>query len=280
MSSVTPAMVKTLRTRTGAGLMDCKKALGETGGDIDAAIDWLRKKGTLKAAAKAGRASHEGLVALAVEGGRGALAELNCETDFVARNDDFRQAARGLAELALKEDGELETLLQANWPDSSEKAGEHITALAAKLGENIQAGRIARIKVEGGVLGAYLHNRMDDQTGRIAVLAAMKGGDEKMAGQIAMHIAAAQPIAVKAEDIPPAVLEREKSVLEAQAREEGKPEAIAAKIVEGRLARFRKEQVLLEQDFVVDDSKSVGKVLGDAEITGFLRFAVGEDAPA
>ncbi len=280
MVSVTPSMVKALRERTGAGLMDCKQALAANEGGMEAAIDWLRQKGRVKAASKAARTAGEGVIALAIKGNQGALLELNSETDFVSRNKVFREAAVSLAQLALTHE-DSESLKQAAHP-SGEKVEQYLTGLAAKLGENIILRRLARLSVSKGVLGGYIHGGEGGDCGRIGVLAALEGageGEKSLARQIAMHIAASNPLAVRAEDIDASLLERERTVLEAQAREEGKPENIISKMVEGRLARFRKENVLLDQAFIVDEDKSVSQAIKQAgvSVSGFVRLASGEE---
>lgn len=277
MMEVSAQSVKMLRTRTGAGMMDCKSALAECSGDMEASIDWLRKKGYAKMAKKSDRQAQEGLVALATENSIGAIIELSSETDFVARNEEFNQAAQSLAELALVKRGDLAS---AELPNGKGLVEDYVRDLASKLGENISLKRTKFLAApEGGLICSYLHNKQGKKAGKVGVLVALKKGDEEIGRQIAMHISAARPLAVSKEDISLDLIERERSVLLAQAKEEGKPEDIAKKIVEGRLRKFYNEVALLEQEFVLDDDLTISKLLAEknAEVESFLCFALGED---
>jgi elongation factor Ts len=280
-------MVKDLRDKTGAGMMDCKAALGETDGDMEAAIDWLRKKGISKAAKKAGRAAAEGLVGVAVGKGAGALVEVNAETDFVARNEEFKSFVKAAADLALKEGGDLAKLLAAKHGGSTVQ--QTLTELVAKIGENMSVRRTVALSVNPGVVAAYVHNATSPELGKIGVLVALKSsGDEAklsaLAKQIAMHIAAASPLALTPEHLSKDVVERERNVQWELARQSGKPDAVIEKMMEGRMRKFYEETVLLSQTFVIDGETQVGKVIEKAgkdlgapiTVEGFVRFQVGE----
>ncbi len=286
--TITAGMVKDLRDKTGAGMMDCKGALAETQGDIEAAIDLLRKKGLAKAAKKGGRIAADGLIGLAVAGGKGAIVEVNSETDFVARGDQFQAFVRTVSELALKVDGDLDRVLAASIPGGGTTA-EALTNLIAKLGENMSIRRTAGLSVSPGVVASYIHNAIGPDLGKIGVLVALEssGDQAKVAAlgkQIAMHIAAASPLALSPGDLPAAVVARERAIYADQARESGKPDNVIEKMVEGRLRKFYEEQVLLSQTFVIDGETQVGKVLENAskelgtkvQVKSFLRFQVGE----
>ena len=289
MANITASMVKELRDMTGAGMMDCKNALGETSGDMEAAVDWLRTKGLAKAAKKAGRVASEGLVGVAVDAGAGALVEVNSETDFVARNEEFKGFVKRAAELALEAGGDAEKLLSTPVESGGTSVSDTLTALVAKIGENMSVRRAAALAVKPGVVATYVHNATSPELGKIGVLVALRSeaDTEKLQAlgkQIAMHVAAAAPIALSAAHVPADVAARERAIFAEQARESGKPENIIEKMVEGRMRKFYQESVLLEQVFVIDGETPVGKVvekagkeLGSAvEIVGFLRYAVGE----
>jgi elongation factor Ts len=270
--------VKELRDRTGAGMMECKKALEETGGDMEAAIDLLRSKGAAKAAKRAGRAATEGTLASHVEDGVGALVELNCETDFVARTDDFRALARQLAEHVAKHATELdgaaggEAVQDQPLMSDGPSVGDVVTEVAAKTGERIVVHRVARFQAESGRVGSYVH-----MTGKIGVLVELGGAaDEELARDVAMHVAAARPLAVSGAEIPPEVVDRERAVYLEQVRQEGKPEAIQEKIVEGKLQKFYKEQALIDQPFVKDPDRTIGQLVGEVGVRRFVRFELGE----
>jgi elongation factor Ts len=289
MTEITAAMVKDLRGKTGAGMMDCKKALAESGGDLEAAIDWLRTKGLAAAAKRAGQVAAEGLVAVALADGAGAVVEVNAETDFVARNEVFQELVRGVLAAALAEDGDLERILASGYADSGHSVRDQITQAAATIGENIGLRRAAKLAVDSGVVSSYVHAAVTPGMGRIGVLVALSSsGDQESLGalgkQLAMHIAASSPSAVAIADLDPAVVERERAVLTEQARDSGRPEDIVAKMVEGRLRKFYQETVLLEQTFAIDGETKVADVIeaaakeagGAIEVTGFARFALGE----
>lgn len=286
--TITAGMVKDLRDKTGAGMMDCKSALAETSGDIEAAIDLLRKKGLAKAAKKGGRIAADGLIGLAVSSGKGAIVEVNSETDFVARGEQFQAFVRNVSELALKADGDLNRLLAASFPGGGTTA-EALTNLIAKLGENMSIRRSAGVSVSPGVVASYVHNAIGPDLGKIGVLVALDSSADgakllALGKQLAMHIAAASPIALSAADVPADMVARERAIYADQARESGKPANVIEKMVEGRLRKFYEEQVLLSQTFVIDGEMQVGKVLENAakdfgtkvQIKSFLRFQVGE----
>ena len=271
--AITAAMVKELRDKTGAGMMDAKKALTESGGDMEAAVDWLRTKGLAKAAKKAGRTAAEGLVGVAVEGGKGVAVEVNSETDFVAKNEEFQQMVGDFARAALKA-GDLEALKASDLGGKSVE--ERLTDAIARIGENMTLRRMA--SVEGESVASYVHNAAAPGMGQIGVLVALKGADNGIGKQIAMHVAAASPAALSEADLDPAVLERERAVLTEQARESGKPEQVIEKMIAGRMRKFLSEVTLLGQSFVIDPDKTVAEAAKEAgvEIVGFVRMAVGE----
>ena len=287
MAQITAALVKTLRDKTGAGMMDCKKALTESAGDIDDAVDWLRKNGLAAAAKKAGRVAAEGLIAVATEGNRGALVEINAETDFVGRNDDFQNFVRDVAGIALETDGTVDSLGEAKMGEGT--VASQLTDLIARIGENMSLRRVERLSVESGTVGSYVHNSVAPGLGRIGVLVGLESSDgseslDRFARQLAMHVAAASPQWTAIEGIDSAALDRERTVLTEQARASGRPENIIEKMVEGRLKKFYEESVLLEQTFVIDGeskiSKAVDALAGEigapVSITGFHRFMLGE----
>jgi elongation factor Ts len=289
MAEITASLVKALRDKTNAGMMDCKKALTETGGDIEAAVDWLRKKGLSAAAKRSGRVASEGLIGLSVEGGRGALVEVNSETDFVARNTLFREFVAGVATLARTIGGDLDTLKAAEWPGSGRNVGAEVTHLAATIGENITLRRVASVDAPNGLVASYMHSAAAPGLGRIGVLVAVEADTDgallaDLGKKLAMHVAAANPIAVTRDELPADALERERAVLVEQARASGKPEAVIQKMVEGRLGKFYEEVCLLEQAFVMDPQtrisallEAAGKELGTpVRIGRFVRFALGE----
>jgi elongation factor Ts len=286
--TITAGMVKDLREKTGAGMMDCKGAHAETSGDIEAAIDLLRKKGLAKAAKKGGRIAADGLIGLAISNGKGAIVEVNSETDFVARGDGFQAFVREVSKLALTADGDLDRLLASSFPGGGTTA-EALTNLIAKLGENMSIRRSSGLSVSPGVVASYIHNATGPDLGKIGVLVAVEssGDPAKVAAlgkQIAMHIAAASPIGVSAADVPAGVVARERAIFAEQARESGKPANVIEKMVEGRLRKFYEEQVLLQQTFVIDGETQVNKVLENVskelgtkvQVKSFLRFQVGE----
>ena len=291
MANITAALVKELREKTGAGMMDCKKALQENDGDLEAAVDWLRTKGLAKAAKKAGRVAAEGLVAVAVgDGGKqAALVEVNSETDFVARNDQFQSLVGNVASLALEANGDLDALQGKTMPDAGKPVSDFITEAVATIGENISLRRTAALSVNQGAVAAYIHNQVVPGQGKIGVIAALESsGDtaklEALGKQLAMHIAAVNPLALDKDSLDPAVVEKERAVLMEQARESGKPENIIEKMVEGRIRKFYEDVALLSQTFVVDGETKIEQVLKNAEgdvgapvqLTGFVRYELGE----
>jgi len=289
MAEITAALVKELREKTGAGMMDCKKALTETGGDVEAAVDWLRKKGLAAAAKKSGRVAAEGLVAIATDGGVGAVVEINSETDFVARNETFQAFADTAAKLALQGPDSADALLAADYPGSGQPVSEELTKLIATIGENMVLRRVARLTVEPGVVTSYVHNQTAPGLGKIGVLVALKsdGDAERLQAfgkQIAMHVAAAAPQALSPQDVDQSALDRERSVLAEQAKASGKPAEIIEKMVEGRLRKYYEEICLLEQVFVIDTEHKVKKAVelfakelgSPVEIAGFVRMQLGE----
>jgi elongation factor Ts len=289
MATITAALVKELRDKTGAGMMDCKQALTETGGDTEAAVDWLRTKGLAKAAKKAGRVAAEGLVGVAVDGTNGAVVEINSETDFVARHEKFQEMVSKIADLALGAEGDTEKLASMTFPGSDKNVGDYITDMVGTIGENMSLRRTAMASVSNGVVASYVHNAATQGLGKIGVIVGLEseGSADQLNAigkQVAMHIAASSPLAVTTEDLDPAVVERERAVLVEQARESGKPEDIIEKMVDGRIRKFYEEVVLLSQTFVIDGENTVEKALKAAEgdigapvaVTGFVRFELGE----
>ena len=287
MANITATMVKDLRDKTGAGMMDCKSALAETNGDMDQAIDWLRKKGLSKAAKKAGRVAAEGLIGVALDKNSGALVEVNAETDFVARNDQFKDFVKSAAKLGLEADGDVEKLL--NKKMGADTVDATLKELVAKIGENMNVRRATAISVNPGVVASYVHNASGPELGKIGVLVALKStgdADKLMAlgKQIAMHIAAANPLALTPEHLSKEVIEHERAIQADIARQSGKPENVIEKMLEGRMRKFYEESVLLNQIFVIDGETPVGKVVEKAakdigaliEVEGFVRYQVGE----
>jgi elongation factor Ts len=286
--SISASMVKELRDKTGAGMMDCKSALTETGGNVEAAVDWLRAKGLSKAAKKAGRVAAEGLIGVASRGDKAVMVEVNSETDFVARNADFQKLVTDVAQAALATDGSLAAVQAAKLADGK-TVDDAIKAAVGTIGENMTLRRVALVSAPGGSVASYVHSAVAPGLGKIGVLVGLKstGSAEKLAGvgrQVAMHVAAANPLAVRVEELDPEVLARERAVYAEQARESGKPEAIIEKMVEGRVRKFYEEVVLLSQAFVVDTEKTVAQALkaaegdvgGPVEVTEFVVFRLGE----
>lgn len=271
--AITATLVKQLRDSTGAGMMDAKKALTETNGDMEAAVDWLRTKGLAKAAKKAGRIAAEGLVGVKVVGGVGVVVEVNSETDFVGKNAEFQGMVTDITAAAIAV-ADTEALLSADLDGKS--VSDVVTAKIATIGENMSVRRMA--KIEGDVVGSYIHTAAADGLGRIGVLVALKGGDEGVAKQIAMHVAATNPASLSEADMDQAVVEREKAVLTEQARESGKPDAVIEKMIFGRMKKFFSEVTLVNQAFVMNPDITVGQAAKDAgaEILGFVRMEVGE----
>jgi len=289
MADVTPQMVKDLREKTGAGMMDCKKALAETSGDMEGAIDWLRKKGLSQAAKKSGRVAAEGLVGVATEGAAGAALEVNAETDFVARNETFQGFVEAATKLTVGTKGDAEKLKTVAYPGESRNVGEQLTHLIATIGENMNIRRAAYLSVGEGVVTSYIHTAAKPGMGKIGVLVALESAGDKeklnaLGKQIAMHVAAAKPDFLNVEAVDPAVLEREKSIYRDQAIASGKPADIVEKMLTGRVRKYYEEVVLLEQAYIMDDKSKVSQVVEKAgkemgtpvKLTGFVRFALGE----
>ncbi len=292
MAEITAALVKELREKSGAGMMDCKKALTETGGDIEAGMDWLRTKGLSKAAKKADRVAAEGLIAIALRtegaGMTGVAVEVNAETDFVARNEKFQAAARAVARTALDVEGGVDKLADAK-TEGGETVNEMLTTLIATIGENMTARRMARFVVGEGVVAAYVHNAVAPDLGRIGVLVALQSSADhdnltEMGRKIGMHIAATSPLSLSVDDIDPAAVERERAIFSEQAQASGKPPQVIEKMVEGRIRKFYEEVVLLKQAFVMNPDQTIeqfvaeqAKALGSPiALTGFVRLALGE----
>lgn len=288
MAEITASLVKELREKTGAGMMDCKKALGEVAGDLEAAIDWLRTKGLAAAAKKAGRVAAEGLVGVASSGKAGAAVEINAETDFVARNDKFQDLVKNTTEIAVQSNHTDASLKSAAYPTGG-TVEEAITQLIAVIGENMSLRRVKRLEVSQGVVATYMHNTTARNLGKIGVLVALESAGDTaklnaLGEKIAMHIAAANPQALNIEDVDASALERERNVLIEQARESGRPEEIIQKMVEGRIRKYYEEVVLHEQTYVLDSQFTVRKAIEEAakelghpiKMTGFVRYALGE----
>lgn len=287
--SITAAQVKELREISGAGMMDCKTALMETNGDMEAAVDWLRAKGISKADKKAGRTAAEGLVGVATNGKKSVVVEVNSETDFVARNDAFQDIVRNVANIALNTDGSTAAVAAATYPSSGKSVVDTIKDAVGTIGENLSFRRSAALTVNEGVVATYIHNGVSDGLGKLGVLVAIEtAGDAEAANafgrQVAMHVAATNPLALTSAEVDPAAVEREKAVFTESARQSGKPDNIIEKMVEGRLRKFYEEVVLLSQAFVINPDLTVEAALKDAEktigapakITAFVRFALGE----
>lgn len=288
MAAITASMVSELRQATGAGMMDCKAALTETGGDIEAAVDWLRKKGLAKAAKKAGRVAAEGLVGMAVSGTVGVVVEVNSETDFVARNDQFQGLVRSVATVALSGNGDVEALKTAAYPGGG-TVQEAVANAVATVGENMTLRRVGQLRVSQGVVASYMHNSVGEGLGKIGVLVALESTGsadalQAIGRQVAMHIAATNPQGLDGNSIDPAIVERERAVLADKARASGKPDAVIEKIVDSGIKTFFKEVTLVDQPFVHDSSKTVAQAVNEAAkaagapiaLKGYLRFALGE----
>jgi elongation factor Ts len=283
MAEITAALVKDLREKTGAGMMDCKRALTETGGELESAIDWLRKKGLAAAAKKSGRVAAEGLVGVISAPGRAAMVEVNAETDFVARNDTFQAFVEAVAKIALAVGEDLDAIKTAPFPGSGRTVAEELTHMVATVGENMNIRRARVLSVGSGVVATYVHNTLKPGLGKIGVLVAVEGAGEMAAletlgRQVGMHIAASSPEAIDTDGVDPAALEREKAVLTEQARASGRPDNIIEKRVEGRIRKFYEDVVLLEQVWVHDGESRVKAVLAKAgvKLAGFARFKLGE----
>ena len=283
MAEITAALVKDLRERTGAGMMDCKKALTEADGDMEAAIDWLRKKGLSAAAKKSGRIAAEGLVGVASAPLKAAMVEVNAETDFVARNETFQDFVATVAQIALAIGDNIDTINATPFGDTGRTVAEQLTHLVATIGENMHIRRVAVLSVPEGVVATYSHQPLKPGLGKIGVLVAVQAPGELdalelLGRQVGMHVAASKPEALDIDSVDPAALERERAILVDQARQSGKPDAIIEKMVEGRIRKYYEEVVLLEQVWVHDGESRVRAVAKKAGVTltGFARFALGE----
>jgi elongation factor Ts len=289
MAEITASLVKELREKTGAGMMDCKKALGETAGDVEAAIDWLRKKGLAAAAKKAGRVAAEGLVGISAAGNKGVAVEVNAETDFVARNDQFQGFVSAVASVALDKGADVEAIKAAACPGTDKNVADQLTHLIATIGENMSLRRAVRLEVPAGVVASYVHTAIAPGLGKIGCLVALEstGNADRLAEvgkQIAMHVAAANPLFLDPSVVDTSALDREKAVLTEQAQASGKPAAVIEKMVEGRIRKYYEEVCLSEQVFVIDQENKISKVLENlskelgapVKLAGFVRFALGE----
>lgn len=287
--SITAAMVKELREKSGAGMMDCKKALTEAGGDMEAAIDWLRAKGIAKADKKSGRTAAEGLIGISGDGTTAVVIELNSETDFVAGNAEFQGLANGIANVALSTDGSVEAVAAANYPATSKSVADTLIDAIGTIGENMNLRRSAKLSVKDGVVATYIHNSVTDSLGKLGVLIALESTGDKdklnaIGRQIAMHIAATSPLAVTSDEVDKDVADRERAVFLEQAKESGKPDNIAEKMVEGRMRKFFQEVALLSQQFVINPDQTVAEAVKAAEadvgapiaVTGMARLLLGE----
>jgi len=287
--AITASMVKELRDKTGAGMMDCKNALNENNGDIEAAVDWLRTKGIAKAEKKSSRVAAEGLIGIATSGTKSAIVEVNSETDFVARNEQFQDLVRDVATTALGTDGSLEAVAAATVPGGGKSVTDTITTAIGTIGENISLRRSASMEVENGCVATYLHNSTGENVGKLGVLVALESTGDKDAlaaigKQVAMHVAATNPLAATEGDIPADAVERERAIYVEQAKESGKPDNIVEKMVDGRMRKFFQESVLMSQTFVIDGENSVEQALKNAEsdvgapisLVGFIRLVLGE----
>jgi elongation factor Ts len=292
MAEITAGLVKDLRERTGAGMMDCKRALSEVNGDMEAAIDWLRKKGLAAAAKKAGRVASEGLVGVAVDGDQplaGAVIEINAETDFVARNEQFQNLVKSVAAIAAKGDYTVDSLKAAKFPGESPTVDEEITRLIAVIGENMHLRRLQRLSVSQGFVSSYVHNAVAPGLGKIGVLVALESSGDKakladLGKRLAMHVAAANPQSLTVDALDSELLDRERSIVTEQAKASGRPDDIIAKMVDGRLRKYYEEVVLMEQTFIIDGKTKIREMLEamstelntPVTLKGFVRYALGE----
>ena len=287
--AITAQQVKELREATGVGMMDCKKALEETAGDMEAAVDWLRTRGLAKAAKKAGRIAAEGLVGVSVDGTKASIVEVNSETDFVARNEQFQAIVGNVSKLAADAGGNTEKLAEMPFPGTGRSVAAELTDAIAKIGENMNLRRSAVIEVKDGVIGSYVHNSVKPGMGKLGVLVGLESTGDKNAllalgKQLAMHIANTNPLSVSPDDIDPAIVAKEREIFSEQAKESGKPAEVIEKMVEGRVRKFYEEQTLLAQTFVIDGESKVKDVVAKAEkeagapikVTKFVRFSLGE----
>ena len=285
MSEITSAMVKELREKTGVGMMDCKLALKENNGNIESSIDWLRTKGIAKAAKKEGRVASEGLISIENNGNVASVIEVNSETDFVARNEDFQKVVKKLSALSLESEN-LDELIKKQVDERNISVKDYITEMIASIGENINLRRLSKISLKNnGIISSYIHNQVIEGMGKIGVVVALESEADKsiledLGKKIAMHIAATNPISISIDEIPEDVLTREKNILSEEARASGKPEEIIEKMTEGRLKKYYQESVLLEQIFVVDGESKISDILNSIEnpvkITSFVRMGLGE----
>jgi elongation factor Ts len=286
---ITAQQVKELREATGVGMMDCKKALAETNGDMEAAVDWLRTRGLAKAAKKAGRIAAEGLIGIATEGAKAAIVEVNSETDFVARNELFQQIVSNVANLAVTANGDVAVLSEMPYPGSGRSVAAELTDAIAKIGENLTLRRSAAIEVTDGVVGTYMHNAVKPGLGKLGIIVGVQSTGDKavlanLGKQLAMHIANTNPASVSSDDIDPAIVAKEREIFTEQAKETGKPAEVIAKMVEGRVRKFFEEATLLAQTFVIDGESKVKDIVAKAEkeagapikVTKFVRYALGE----
>ena len=289
MAAISASMVKDLRDKTGAGMMDCKTALAESSGDMEAAIDWLRAKGLSKAAKKADRVAAQGLVGVSSAAKAGAVVEVNCETDFVARNADFQATVAEISKLALKAGGDVEKLAATAYPKKKITVADHLKELVGTIGENMSLRRTVALKVKDGVVASYVHNQAAPGMGKIGVLVALESTGDKdklneIGRQIAMHVAATSPLALKDEDVDLEAVERERSIFAEQAKQSGKPEKVVKQMIEGRIKKFYQEVVLLKQAFVMNPDLTVEKAVKEAEagvgapitVKAFVRYELGE----
>ena len=289
MATITAAMVKELRETTGVGMMDCKQALSENNGDMQAAVDWLRKKGLSKAAKKAGRVAAEGLIGAITSGTKGVVIEVNSETDFVARNDQFQGIVGNVAKLALDAKGSIEKLAEMPFPGTGRSVAAELTDAIAKIGENMNLRRAQVVEVADGVIGSYVHNTVKPGMGKLGVIVGVESTGDKtvlsgLGKQLAMHIANTNPLSVSPDDIDPAIVAKEREIYAEQAKETGKPAEVIAKMVEGRVRKFFEESTLLAQTFVIDGESKVKEIVAKAEkeagapikVTSFVRYALGE----
>jgi len=289
MAQITAALVKELREKTGAGMMDCKKALGENDGDVEASIDWLRTKGLATAAKKAGRVASEGLVGIAIDGTKGAVVEINAETDFVARNETFQNFVTTAANIALTIGNDVDALRAAPFPGEERTVQEQLTHMIATIGENMSIRRIQTLSVDKGVISSYIHTALAPGIGKIGVLVALEteavaAKADAFGKQLAMHVAAAKPQSISRDDMDQEVVDRERAIFAEQARESGKPAEIVGKMVEGRIRKFYEEACLVDQTFVIDGDSKVSKAIeaagkdagGSMTLKGFSLFVLGD----
>ena len=289
MAQITAALVKELREKTGAGMMDCKKALGENDGDVEASIDWLRTKGLATAAKKAGRVASEGLVGIAIDGAKGAVVEINAETDFVARNETFQDFVTTAANIALTTGNDVDALRAAPYPGEERTVQEQLTHMIATIGENMSIRRVQTLSVDKGVVSSYIHTALAPGIGKIGVLVALEteadaAKADAFGKQLAMHVAAAKPQSISRDDMDQEIVDRERAIFAEQARESGKPAEIVEKMVEGRIRKFYEEACLVDQTFVIDGESKVSKAIeaagkdagGSMTLKGFSLFVLGD----